>query len=191
MIAVNSCGESYSDVTPAGDIHFTASFAPIVGTEENPLQVEWNWNDAWTEATATITVPANTSIFASFTNAGMLLTVNDDEPVMITGNGWMPQILEFKGAEEGETVYNLKMSSPAGTYDNPAELVIGENSCEIEEDSNGYTYKWIAEADGDLTITMGDNVASWSYVVNNLTTYMYGETYSSNDAYQARIYVKQ
>jgi len=181
MIAVNSCGESYSDVTPDGDIHFTAFFAPIVGTEENPLQVEWNWNDAWTEATATITVPANTSIFASFTNAGMLLTVNDDEPVMITGNGWMPQVLEFKGAEEGETVYNLKMSSPAGTYDNPAELVIGENSCEIEEDSNGYTYKWIAEADGDLTITMGDNVASWSYVVNNLTTYMYGETYSSND----------
>ena len=181
MISVNSCGESYSDVTPAGDIHFTASFAPIVGTEENPLQVEWNWNDAWTEATATITVPANTSIFASFTNGGMLLTVNDDEPVMITGNGWMPQVLEFKGAEEGETVYNLKMSSPAGTYDNPAELVIGENSCEIEENSNGYTYKWIAEADGDLTITMGDNVASWSYVVNNLTTYMYGETYSSND----------
>ena len=181
MISVNTCGASYSDVTPAGEVYFTATFAPIVGIEENPLQVEWNWNDARTEATATITVPANTSIFASFTNGGMMLTINDGEPVEITGTGRMPQVLEFKGAEEGETVYNLKMFSPVGSFDNPAELVIGENSCELAENSNGYIYKWTADSDGELTITMGADVESWSYCVNNLTTGVYGDTYSSTD----------
>ena len=93
----------------------------------------------------------------------------------------MPQVLEFKGAEEGETGYNLKMFAPVGTFDNPAELVIGENSCEIAENSNGYIYKWTADSDGELTITMGADVESWSYCVNNLTTSMYGDTYSSTD----------
>ena len=181
MISVNTCGASYSDVTPAGEVYFTATFVPVVGTEENPIQIEWNWNETWSEATATVTVPANTSIFASFTNGGMMLTINDGEPVEITGNGWMPQVLEFKGAEEGETVYNLKMFSPVGSFDNPAELVIGENSCELAENSNGYIYKWTADSDGELTITMGADVESWSYCVNNLTTSMYGDTYSSTD----------
>ena len=181
MISVNTCGASYSDVTPAGEVYFTATFVPVVGTEENPIQIEWNWNETGSEATATVTVPANTSIFASFTNGGMMLTINDGEPVEITGNGRMPQVLEFKGAEEGETVYNLKMFSPVGSFENPAELVIGENSCEIAENSNGYIYKWTADSDGELTITMGADVESWSYCVNNLTSCNYGYTYSSTD----------
>ena len=181
QVMVNTAGASFSDVTPAGKVYFDAIFVPVVGTEENPIQIEWNWNETWSEATATVTVPANTSIFASFTNGGMMLTINDGEPVEITGNGWMPQVLEFKGAEEGETVYNLKMFSPVGSFDNPAELVIGENSCEIAENSNGYIYKWTADSDGELTITMGADVESWSYCVNNLTTWVYGDTYSSTD----------
>ena len=61
-------------------------------TEENPLYPEWVWNDAQTEATATVTVPGATTYYVAVIYAGLQLTVNDGVPVTVTGSRWEPYV---------------------------------------------------------------------------------------------------
>ena len=61
-----------------------------------------------------------------------------------------------------------------GSVNNPAELVIGENTAVLEEGSNGYYYTWTAEETSVLTITMPEG--DWTYVINNITVGTYGDT---------------
>jgi len=67
---------------------------------------------------------------------------------------------------------------PVGSQENPAELVVGENTAEIAAGSQGYFYTWTAAADGELTITMPEG--NWTYVINNLTAGVYGEIQTSD-----------
>ena len=68
----------------------------------------------------------------------------------------------------GEIVY------PVGSMMNPAPLADGVNNAEIAEGNfEGYFYNWTAPAAGTLVLTMPES--NWTYVVNNMTTYAYGE----------------
>ena len=180
-VVINTCGETAEDITPAGAVYFYATFEQGVGTEENPLVPEWIWNDAGTEATATVTVPAGTSIFTAFDNDGMLLSINDGEPVAITGNWYEPQVMELTGAEEGETVYTLKLTHPVGSAENPAEMVMGENVASVPADSrSGYNYSWTAEERGQFTFNMTSE-SNWEYVLNVVRGYDEEWGYPIND----------
>jgi len=70
--------------------------------------------------------------------------------------------------------YTISFAYPAGSQSNPATLVMGENTASIEAGSQGYYYNWTAEQDGTLTITMP--AGDWTYVINNLTSGVYGDT---------------
>ena len=64
--------------------------------------------------------------------------------------------------------------------DNPAALVIGENTATVGVGSQGYFYTWTAEEDGTLSVTVsGEN--GWTYQVNNTTTYASTDTHWHDD----------
>ena len=76
--------------------------------------------------------------------------------------------------------YTISFVYPVGSASNPAQLVIGENTASIEAgNTQGYYYTWIAAEEGTLTITMPSDM-DWTYVINNLTTYQYGDTQCSD-----------
>ena len=66
-------------------------------------------------------------------------------------------------------------TTTVGSSDYPEVLTeTGTYSATVEAGSYGYNYEYTAEADGVVTVTMNDE--SWTYVVNNLTSYKYGDT---------------
>ncbi len=168
---------------PAADISWFGNFTYPVGSEQNPMQPDWQWNEEETEATVTVNVPAGETIYVAG-NGGMLLSINDGEPTLMQSDGFgpfaPPVLIELTNNGEAAADYVLKISHPVGAMMNPDEMVIGENTAEIGAGSDGYFYTWTATANGELTITMpGGN---WSYVLNNLTTGVYGYTqYSDSD----------
>lgn len=182
QLIVNTCGEPGSYTTPAGQVYFDVYFEKTLGTEANPYFPEWTWNENETEATTEVTVPANTVYYVQGYFNGMMLSINGAEPTLMTSEGFgMPVVFTLENETEEAVTYTLTISYPAGTAENPAELVIGTNTAEIKEDSNGVVFRWIAEETGELTIAMDTDCESWSYLINNLTSYIYGETYASND----------
>ena len=60
-----------------------------------------------------------------------------------------------------------------GTYDNPAELNIGENTA--IGGGNGYFFTWTATEAGTLALEMPTDMG-WTFFMNNMTTYVYGDT---------------
>ena len=114
---------------------------------------------------------------------GMLVSINDGEATLMKGSGFgpyaEPALIEITNSGEAEAEYVLKIWYPVGAAENPAELVIGENTAAVPGEGQPYYYTWTAEEDCNLVITMtGDN---WSVVINNMTTWQYGDTYASND----------
>ena len=174
QLIVNTYDPS-SYANPAGTLVVTAEFTAPAGSEENPIFLELEWNEEYTAATATVTAPVGTTYYAAHNVAGMMLTVNGEDAGVLTGMPRMPVIIPITNDGEAAAEYVLTFTFPAGTQMNPAQLVLGENTAEIAEGNNqGYFYTWTAEADGDLTITMPEG--NWFYVLNNLTTYTYGDS---------------
>ena len=88
-----------------------------------------------------------------------------------SANPRMPVVL----AITGEGTYTVNFTYPEGTMENPAQLVMGSNTATIEAgNSMGYYFTWTAPATGELTITMPEG--NWTYAINNMTTYVYGDT---------------
>ena len=141
---------------------------------ENPYYVEWIWNDAQTEATASVTVAAGTTYYCASYITGLEMFINGTSYGMLTGSRWEPAKFTLVNDTDAEATYELKIVVPVGTMDNPAELVMGENTATVAEGAQGYFYTWTAEKDGTLTITMPEG--NWVYAINNLTSYAYGDT---------------
>lgn len=148
---------------PAGTYSWAGNFTYPVGTEQNPANIEWTWNDAQTVATATVTVEADGTYYAGI--SGMILTVDGVETEMSETAAFMLNA----------GTYELVLSTPEGTYNNPAQLVIGENTATVAAGSwGGYMYTWTAEEAGTLSLTMPSD-QGWFYVINNTTTGAYGD----------------
>jgi len=169
------------DTTVAGGEDTTVAPGPELGSEENPIEVMFTMNDEYTEGTATVTVPAGaTYYFQSYGIGGMNLTINDGTPTPLSGNPRMPVVFSITNEGEAEAEYALAVSYPVGSMSNPAQLVIGENTAAIEAgNTQGYYFTYTAEAAGTLTLTISSE-AGWTYVVNNMTSYVYGDIQCSD-----------
>ena len=188
QVMVNTCGDDTATI-PGGLVTFRATYNKVYGTEENPLEIDnlLVWNEDWTEATATIVVPAHTLYWIRTWQNGKQVTVDVGGetygPVLLEDPEFDGILLTADNTTDEELVYTFHFSfppAPVGSWDNPAELVLGENSCEIEENSwSGYLYQWTATERGWLTIAVAEGVASWNYQINNLTQGIYGDPFDS------------
>ena len=160
---------------PAGTLVVTAAFEVAANSETNPIIIEPVWNDDYTSASATVTAPVGTTYYGAYGFGGMMLSINGGEPVLLESDDRLPAVFAITNEGAGEKEYTLVFTPPLGSYNNPAPLVMGENTATVEEGSwSGYLFNWTAEADGKLTITMPEG--NWFYVINNLTTGIYGDS---------------
>ena len=150
-----------------------------------------------------ITVPAGGTVYVSIdaTNTGYQLSVNGNRTywnfevqifpwwsetpgpsgaaIANLESGGVYNIAIVNLDTEGQATLDVVANLPApGTEENPDTLVMGSNTAVVEADSWGYNYDFVADVTGLLTITMGEG--DWSYVINNMTTYQYGETQFSD-----------
>ena len=180
QIMVNTYDPTNPWNTPAGELVVYAEFLATPGTEGNPVVPEFTWNEDMTEATATVTVPANTAYyFASYdVSVGMLMTANGEAVEITYGNRWMrmPSTWVITNETDADAAYELVLYFPVGSMANPDTLVMGDNVATIAGgEGSEYYYTWTAEADGTLTILMPEDIA-WTYTLSNETTGIYGDT---------------
>ncbi len=151
--------ESSESMTEASEENTEASEEeePAGSSEENPLWPEWTWNEAQTEATATVTVPAGETCYVAIMFGGMEMTVNGGEPVMINGSRFMPEIHTIINDGEEDADYVLNVVVPSGTVDNPEVLTeLGWVDVSLAEgDDDGYYYTYTAEGTGTATFYFG------------------------------------
>lgn len=166
LVICEDCGEE------------VARYAP--GTvEANPFFIyNFEYNEEGTVATFVKELPAGTTYFGSYGVGGLTLTVTDAEGNVVSTQtlptSWGRMPVYFTVDCETAGTYTLTLTYPLGSMQNPDTLLEEGNTVEVPADSwDGYILSWTAPADGLLTVTVeGDN---WTYVVNNMTTYRYGD----------------
>ncbi len=186
-------------ITPADattDVLVTGTFEATLGSATNPIAIP--------DVSVPVEIqvePGKTTYYAG-RSAGMVLTIGDaqglslvyggktiqaDEKGVITltfpaASGMGPAALEVFGLSiDGEEAksFILTFSYAVGHPQNPAELVMGENTATIAADNaDGYNYVWTAPGDGKLTITMTSQ--SWQYMIINETAGVYGDICDSS-----------
>ena len=154
----------------ATQLSWTAKFTGAQGSMDNPIYPKWIWNDAYTEATAKVTVPVGTSYFA-VNRAGMLLTVDGKDYGILTATGKEgdPVIFSITNSGKASAQYQLKISWPSGAVANPDALQLSQQTAAIGENSEGYYYLWTAEEAGELSLELSAN-QKMCYSISNLTT---------------------
>ena len=86
---------------------------------------------------------------------------------------WSPFIFQIEGDEE----LTINFAYPEGSSNNPAIAYLGYNGCTIEAgNSDGYYYTYIADYTGTLIVEVENYDGGWSYAINNMTSYSYGNT---------------
>ena len=174
MLLLNFGTSDYAAAT----VEFVAM--TYAGTEEDPVMLEFVWNEDWTAATLNADLPAGEFVYGAYI-AGTILTVNGVETEYVPGGWRTPCLFTINNTATTNTVFNLGLTYPLGTFDNP-DLIEGEGNftVEVNEDSEGYFLNWIAEEDGTLTVTMVTET-NWYFTVNNVTAGIYGDAHWSDD----------
>lgn len=155
-------------VVGSESIYVDVMLTAIPGTtQDNPIYIF--------DQETVVTVPANSTYYFATYNNGAELYINGELQGIVTAFGRMPYVFAISNETDVAAEYEIKFVIPKGTMDNPAELVIGANEVSISAGSQGYFFTWIATGTGKLTLTIATD-AGWVYSVNNLTTYVYGDT---------------
>lgn len=172
-ITVKKTGEAPVEFTMYGNV------MPPEGTQENPVyllelenQVKVETAPTWFQGFFNGTVMTITGTGAYTVTVDGKATAAVDGVVTMpvsTPNPRMPFVFTIDNVGE----YTIQFAYPAGSFMNPAALALGENTAEVAEGSQGYYFKWTAEASGTLSITMP--AGNWTYVINNLTANKYGD----------------
>ena len=105
-------------------------------------------------------------------------TLTPDENGVITMDVVVPSFFEpFVFQLEGDGEFQINFAYPEGSYENPAVAFLGYNGCTIEAgDNDGYYYNYTADYTGTLIVEVVNYDGGWSYTINNMTSYSYGET---------------
>ena len=140
--------------------------APVEGTEEAPYQVF---------EPMSIVAPANSTVYYAVNFKGgmnMVVTAGGVEVVNDIVAGFYA-VYSYENNTDADVTLSIDFVVPLGSMDNPADLVIGENTADIAAGSQGYYYTWTATEAGTLSITMP--AGQWTYTINNLTSSAYGD----------------
>ncbi len=147
-------------------VEFTmyGSFADPYGTEGNPISLKELENQVKTQSDSTW-------YQCGFYGAIMTVTGTGDFSVNETAaqNGTVALSVPYADTPFAFYIdkagdYTVTFTYPVGSEQNPAALVMGENTANIQANSKGYFFTWTAQAKGELTITMPNG--NWKYTVN-------------------------
>lgn len=173
----------------AAAFQIDGEYGPVEGTEDAPFglfEAVNNVTAAGTVFTGNTTwyqtrhngpvVIEGQGAFNVIYNGETIAAVDGKVEIVAVSAGFFAPPSRFAIDTVGE--YTITLIIPEGAMENPAELVIGENSAEIAANAQGYYYTWTAAEEGTLKITMTSE--NWSYTINNMTTYQYGDTQCSD-----------
>ena len=154
----------------------------LYGCFDNPIMVDFMWNDDYTAASAIVTVPAGQTLwFGQYRIGGLTLTINGEDMGVLEDMGWYyPTMFAITNDGTEDATYELVLTYPLGSYENPYVLEeLGQFVVDLELYNNGAYYKWVATADGTLTLTIEGQY--WIYFVNNETEGTWGDRFYGVD----------
>ncbi len=195
-LSVNGFNPEDPWALPGGTVNFSAMLSKKPGHRENPIAI----SDL--SQSFVTTIPAETTYYytgllfdvgmEAYDAYGLELSTTEDDAYDENGyffyhfpaydGAGRPQPITFclSNATGEDATYTLHFIFPVGTPQNPGEMILGENTAQVEADNaDGYIYNWTATANGELTVTMDGT--GWSYTVSNLTAGTYGDTHTSGD----------
>lgn len=183
VIFVNTFDPANEWTAPEGNVTVRVEYKP--GSAANPIMLQ--------ELENTVTVPAGETVYYQGYFSGMNMAVNGNNGTVIYGengeneaeadgteipvsspNPRMPVVFAIKNEGETDAEFTVNFTYPLGNMDNPATAVLGTNSCNIAAGSQGYYWTYTATEAGTLQVTITSE-GDWTYVVNNMTIYAYGE----------------
>ena len=161
------------------------------GTEENPVRVEYPGFEAKVPAGKTLYYQCYKMNGLQFSLAGTDVTVahNGKEysgssiSFTIVSEDRVPAVFAITNTGEEDALYQGTFAYPLGWRENPEPLTLGTNKRVQKAGAADYFYIFTAPKDGRLVLTF-DAKAQWTYVVNNLTQGIYGETQWSDSVPQ-------
>ena len=146
IVAIEDAEGNYA---PAANMTWCGNFAYPAGSEQNPIIIEWNWDDAYTNATASVTVAAGETVYFNG-QTGMILTVNGVETEQNDG------VFAITNSGDAEATYELALATPLGAYGNPESIELPfEDTNSLAADAS-YYYIWTATEKGTVTLTVTD-----------------------------------
>jgi hypothetical protein len=142
------------------------------GTEEDPIMVEFNWDENYTAATLNIDLPAGEFVLGTRGLIGTVLTANGEEiDYVVSGSMRNPDLFMLTNDGESSAIFELALSYPPaapGTLDNPEVIELGEHTVEVGADNmDGHYFSWTAEEDGTLTIVISSEMNWYLMAWNN------------------------
>ena len=182
---------------PAGYVFLSAVYE--TGTELYPFTISGEYIPG-TVTTPNAVKPGASSFYVIGGNGGFTMTVEAENTVIkyqgkeydpvdgvitveILAIDWetvFDAVIEIVNNGTEAKAYDLTFAYPVGHMTNPAELVMGETTAEIELGSEGVFYTWTATGDGTLSITMP--TGDWFCQINNLTTGSYSGELTSDSS---------
>ena len=155
MIVTSYVKDAEGNMYPAGTYSWTGNFSYPAGSEQNPITIEWEWDDEYANATASVEVTADDTYFNGY--AGMILTANGTEIAQENG------VFVLDAG-----TYKLALATPVGAYNNPEviENIDGYTDSNSLAEGGSYSYIWTATEAGTVTL---DVTAGANIVVDQIT----------------------
>lgn len=163
----------------AGQITVKFDFIVGQGTEAAPFMLLDMHNE--------VSIPAGETVWYVCYNDGLYMTVSGADFELNYGDVCVedseyttPDVITYPDADtyefvfsvtnvtEADATYAIDFTYPEGTYENPDEAVLGDNSAAT---SGEYYFEYVAEEDGNLIFTMNTE-SNWYY---NVAVGAYGE----------------
>ena len=175
VIVIVAVQDTEGNYYPAAEMEWVGYFAYPAGTENNPIYPEYEWDESYTNASVTVTVPAGATVYFIGYN-GMINTVNG-EVVELTEEG----AFSITNNGEADAEYTIALATPVGHSTNP-EVFEGDSFSDTKalDEECDYNYIWTATKDGKITliVTEGANITV------ELLTYVDGEEWPIVEQYE-------
>ena len=184
VVAVPSEDGTY----PAAEVKVQGEVVSTAGTRENPIE----YMDQFPIVTDVL-APGAEVYYNVYNAGGMILSIADPDAYVILGEEKltavdgvvtcevvaamprMPVLIGIGNGAETEKSFTADFRYKPGHMMNPLPLSLeGANVAVVSAGSTeGIWYTWTAETEGTLTVTMPEG--NWVYVINNITSSVYGD----------------
>ena len=151
--------------------------APIPGeSAENPIELSsamFEMLDDGVSAAYTVTVPVGTTYFALYNAGGRELSINGQEPVLVTTGRGVPYAFSItnEGTEAAE--YVLTLVPPVGSWENPLNIGMLNMAIDVPANSaDGYYVTYSSRTPGTLVLepSCDNENIRFNVTLTNMTT---------------------